>query len=66
MWLPNKWAYLKDLKDIIDNYFSHGKKREATMTGALLIENLKAILLIATPDRKYISTDDNEWGDIKV
>jgi hypothetical protein len=55
----------QDLKDFIEGYFPKGKKREATMSEQLLLENLKAVLL-KTPDRKHIGTDDDKWETFKV
>jgi hypothetical protein len=55
----------QDLKDYIKEYLPKGKKRETTMSEQLLIENLKAVLL-ETPDRKHIATDDNKWETFKV
>jgi hypothetical protein len=56
---------LQDLKNIIDNYFPNGKKREAAMTEATLIENLKTMPL-NIQDRRHIATDNEKWENYKV
>jgi hypothetical protein len=54
-----------DVKLLIDSEYPQGKKTVAMMSEALLIDNLKGMLL-ATPDRKHIATDDTKWESFKT
>jgi hypothetical protein len=54
-----------DIKNVIEDYFPDGKKREATMSEAYLIEILKSMLL-ENPDRKHLASDDDKWENFKV